>query len=239
MKKLFLILTILMLASVNSFAHYLWIETNPIGKEGEEQEVKVFFGEYTYGEIEEANSDAFVFVKDFTLWVVDAKGSKTEITVKAANDHFVGHFTPQKKGVYTVALDNNNIDVIDYTKYDFGIFKTHYHAVAKVNIGVQKGITIADNNSGITLKDISENNDEVKLQVLFKNKPLAKNELKVFITNAWIKTLETDENGFVSFKKMWDAKYIVETTFSERTLGTYKGEDYEFIWHCVTYSTYK
>jgi len=239
MKKSILIATLFMLASINSFAHYLWIETNPVGKKGKEQEVKVFFGEYTYGEIEEAKGDAFTFVKDFSLWLVDAKRDKTEIIVKATSDHFVGHFTPKKKGVYTVLLDNDNIDVIDYTKYDFGIFKTHYHAIAKVNVGAKKGNTIADNTTGITLKDVSKNKDEVKLQVLFKNKPLAKNELKVFVADAWIKTLETDENGFISFKKLWNTKYIIETTFSEHTPGIYKDENYEFIWHCVTYSTYK
>jgi len=134
-----------------------------------------------------------------------------------------------------VVLNNDAIDVIDYTQYDFGIFKTHYNAIAKVAVGKALGETAAINANGITVKDVSASKDEVKLQVLYKDKPLAKNEFKVYVADLWTKTLETDENGFVSFKKPWDTKYIIETTFEERVPGSYKGEDYEFIWHCTTY----
>ncbi|GAL80267.1 hypothetical protein JCM19274_557 [Algibacter lectus] len=99
--------------------------------------------------------------------------------------------------------------------------------------------TIADNKSGITIKDISKTADEIKLQVLYKNKPLAKNELKVFVADLWTKTLETDDDGFVTFKCPWETKYIVETTYSEKVPGVYKDEKYEFIWHCATYAILK
>ncbi len=235
MKKTILTLVLLFLATAQSFAHYLWVETSPEGKKGKEQEVRVYFGEYTYGVIEKVNGEAFPSVKDFTLWLVDAKGNKTQIAVKPTEDYYVGSFIPKTNGIYTVVLDNDAIDVIDYTEYDFGIFKTHYNSIAKINVGGSKGETAAINDTGITVKDISESEDEVKLQVLFKNKPLPKNEFKVYVADLWTKTLETDENGFVSFKKPWDTKYIIETTFEERTPGTYNGENYEFIWHCTTY----
>lgn len=236
MKKTILVALVVMLTSVKSFAHYLWIETNSVGKVGNEQAVKVYFGEYTHGLVEEVKGDAYAFVKDFTLWVVDGNGNKTEITVNPKDDAYVGYFTPKTKGIYTVVLDNNNINVIDYTKYDFGIFKTHYHAVAKVTVGNNHGETVADNNSGITLKDISKNKEEVVLQVLFKNEPLVKGEVKVFVADQWTKTLKTDANGTVSFKLPWKTKYIVEVTNKEEVSGTFKGDKYEFIWHCVTYS---
>ncbi|MBU2996465.1 DUF4198 domain-containing protein [Cellulophaga baltica] len=235
MKKIILTFALLLFVSAQSFAHYLWIETSPEGEKNKEQEVRVYFGEYTYGVIEKVNGEAFPSVKDFTLWLVDANGNKSEITVKSTEDYYVGAFTPKSNGIYTVVLDNDKIDVIDYTAYDFGIFKTHYNSIAKVKVGSKTGETAVANDSGITVKDVSENNEEVKLQVLFKNKPLPKNEFKVYVSDLWTKTLETDENGYVSFKKPWDTKYIIETTFEERTPGSYKGEAYEFIWHCATY----
>ena len=70
---------LLLFFSLQSFAHYLWIETNPKGVKEKKQEVKVFFGEYTYGVIEKVNGEAFPSVKDFTLWLVDSKGVKSEI----------------------------------------------------------------------------------------------------------------------------------------------------------------
>ena len=236
MKKILFTFLLVAFASIKSFAHYLWIETNPNGQVGVEQDIKVYFGEYTYGVIEKVKGDAFPNVKEFTLWVVDVNGNKTALEVSAKKDYYLAKFTPTSKGTYSVILNNNNIDVIDYTQYDFGIFKTHYHSVTKIQVGKTTSETVAVNNDGITVKDISKNKEEITLQVLFKNKPLPKNELKVFVADLWSKTLETDENGIVSFKLPWKTKYIVETTTKEEVPGTYKGEDYEFIWHCVTYS---
>ncbi|MDD7887762.1 DUF4198 domain-containing protein [Flavivirga sp. 57AJ16] len=235
MKKSILTIAFIVFATTQTFAHYLWIETNPNGTIGKEQEVKVYYGEYTYGVIEEVKGEAFPKVKDFKLWVVDAAGNKTQIKVTPTENYYLGTFTPDSKGTYTIILNNDKIDVIDYTQYDFGIFKTHYHAVAKVNVGNAGGQTRVLNSKGITLKDVSENKKEIKLQVLYKNKPLAKNEVKIYVSDLWSKTLETDDNGLVSFKLPWETKYIIETTTKEEVPGKYKGEDYEFIWHCVTY----
>tara|TARA_R110000868_G_scaffold106443_2_gene291919 strand:+ start:11108 stop:11824 length:717 start_codon:yes stop_codon:yes gene_type:complete len=235
MKKSILTIAFILFATVQTFAHYLWIETNNKGKIGQQQEVKVFFGEYTYGVIEKVKGEAFPSVKDFTLWLVDANGYKSQIAVTAEEDYYKGYFTPSINGLYTVVLNNDAVDVIDYTQYDFGIFKTHYNSIAKIQVGNTSGETAAINDKGITVKDISKTKGEVKLQVLYKNEPLAKNELKIYVADLWSKTLETDDNGIVTFKQPWDTKYIIETTFEERVPGTYKGEDYEFIWHCGTY----
>ncbi|ANW95578.1 ferredoxin [Wenyingzhuangia fucanilytica] len=236
MKKQFIIFSIMLLASIQSFAHYMWVETNTIGTVGKPQQVKVFFGEYTYGEIEETNGDAFKSVQQFTLWAIDADGTKTELKTTAKDNYYLAEFTPKNNGTYTIVLDNNNIDVIDYTKYNFGIFKTHYHAIAKVQVGKKDNHTAAVNPNGITVKDVSEKENTVKLQVMFKNKALAKNEVKVYVADLWTKTLTTDENGFVSFDLPWDNKYIVETTYKEETPGNYNNKEYEFIWHCVAYT---
>ncbi|QWX84641.1 DUF4198 domain-containing protein [Cellulophaga sp. HaHaR_3_176] len=235
MKKSILTLVFLLFTTASSFAHYLWIETNPEGKIGEQQEVKVFYGEYTYGITEKINGENFPKVKDFKILIVDEKGNKLPLIVTAKEDYYLGYFTPKTNGVYTVVLNNDKIDVIDYTKYDFGIFKTHYNAVAKVQVGEKNTETAVANDTGITVKDVSTIKGEKKLQVFYKNEPLAKNEFKVYVSDLWTKTLETDENGYVSFKLPWETKYIIETTFEEREPGTYKGEAYEFIWHCTTY----
>lgn len=236
MKKRILTSLLVLFVTTQTFAHYLWIETNPTGVLNQEQEVKVFFGEYTYGLIEKVTGEAFPKVKNFTLWLIDANGTKTEIKVTPTEDYYIGHFTPKINGTYTVVLNNNAIDVIDYTKYDFGIFKTHYNAVTKVQIGDSVNETIASNKEGITVIDVSKTKDDIKLQVLYKNKPLAKNELKIFVSDLWSKTLETDDNGFVNFKLPWNTKYIIETTIKEEVPGTYKGKPYQFVWHCATFS---
>lgn len=234
MKKL-IALSILLLTTANSFAHYLWIETAQTGKIGEEQVVKVHLGEYTYGVVEEVESEAFQGVNKFTLWAVSPSGEKIALKTTAQKDHYKAVFTPKENGTYTLLLNNDQIDVIDYTQYDFGIFKTHYHAVANVSVGGQQNDTATQNENGITVKRIANQDDQVKLQLLFKGQPLAKSEVKLYVKDLWSKTLETDENGYIDFGLPWDTKYILEATHQEEVPGTYNGDDYEFVWHCVTY----
>ncbi|MFV9552116.1 DUF4198 domain-containing protein [Algibacter sp. PT7-4] len=236
MKKIFFTIALVTMVTTKSFAHYLWIETNPIGKIGTEQQIKVYFGEYTYGVIEKVNGENYPKVKNFTLWIIDENGKKTTLKTNAFENYYLATFTPTSNGTYTVALNNNNIDVIDYTQYDFGIFKTHYHSSTKIQVGETTTETAAVNQTGITIKDVSNNTDEKKLQVLYKNKPLANNELKVFVADLWTKTLQTDNNGMVSFKRPWKTKYIVETTTKEEVPGIYNKKEYQFIWHCATYT---
>src|SRR6056297_2598820 len=163
MKKLIATLLLITLPVLSVSAHYLWIETNGNGTLGQAQEVRVHYGEYTYGVIEKVEGEAFPAVSKFTLWVIAPDGTKTELNTKAKEDHYLASFTPSQNGVYTIALNNNEIDVIDYTEYDFGIFKTHYHSTAKVLIGTD-GDTKTANPEGIVVKQLENDGEEIKLQ---------------------------------------------------------------------------
>ncbi|MEP5365272.1 MAG: DUF4198 domain-containing protein [Reichenbachiella sp.] len=221
------------LAAMPSFAHYLWVETSSTGELNKEQTIKVHFGEYTYGVIEKVGEDSFNAVKGFTLYVIDPKGKRTALEVTAQTDHYSASFTPKKKGTYTVVLDNDQIDVIDYTKYDFGIFRTHYNSMAKVQVGDDEANTAAQNAEGIAIQQLKSESG-IELLVTYKGEPLLENEVKVFVADQWSKTLETDKQGKVAFDLPWNGKYIVETTIKEEVPGQFRGEDYEFIWHCAT-----
>lgn len=238
MKQLIATLLFIALPALSASAHYLWVETKGTGTLGQIHDVRVHYGEYTYGVIEKVNGEAFTLVSKFTLWAIAPDGTKMELNTEAKEDHYLARFTPSQHGVYTIALNNNQIDVIDYTQYDFGIFKTHYHTTAKVQVGTN-GETKAANPEGIVVKQLENDGDEIKLQVLYKGEPLAENEFKVYVADLWSKTLYTNDNGEVSFALPWDTKYIVETTIKEEIPGTYNDEDYEFIWHCATYCIIK
>ncbi|MEQ6118107.1 DUF4198 domain-containing protein [Reichenbachiella sp. MALMAid0571] len=238
-KKLIFTALVLILGTGNLLAHYLWIETKPVGKIGKSQEIKVFFGEYTYGLQEKVGEKSFDAVKKFKAWVVAPNGSKTELVFEPTESSYLSSFTPESAGTYTVVLNNNEIDVIDYTKYDFGIFKTHYHSIAKITVKGGAENTVAMNPEGITIVDVSQKplsqGEELKFQIRYKGEPLAEQEVNVFVADQWSKKLTTDENGEVSLKLPWDTKFIVEVTKNEKVPGNYKGEDYEFIYHCATY----
>ncbi len=239
-KNIFLTLASLLMLVVTTQAHYLWIETAPTGKIGKEQEVRVYFGEYTYGLQEEVRGEGFEKVKKFKVWVIAPNGEKTELAFEPKEKYYSASFTPESAGTYTIALNNDEIEVIDYTQYDFGIFKTHYHSVAKVVVKGGLRNTAANNPEGLTIVDHSKNaiekGAEQTLQVLYKGEPLAEAEVIVFVADLWSKELETDEQGKVTFKLPWETKYIIEVSKKEEVPGNYNGQDYEFIYHAVTYS---
>ena len=235
MKKLLFTFTTCLLSISTVFAHYLWVETNPTGILGQPQEVRVYFGEYTYGVIEDTEGTAFAKMKDFSLWVVDATGKKTLLNTTAKEDHFIATFTPQSEGVYTVTLDNDKIDVIDYTQYDFGIFKTHYHSVATIQVGDANDSSIANNKKGLSIKKLSAEKGKVVLQVFYKNEVLPKAEVSIFVADQWSKKMETDEKGMLKLDLPLDTQYVLEVNKKEEVPGKYKEVPYEFIWHCVTY----
>jgi len=239
MKKYILLLAVL-LSSVNMFAHFMWVETAPTGKAGKKQEVKVFFGEYTYGLQEKVAGEAFGKMKNFEVWAVAPSGEKTLLAMQPAENFYSGFFTPAANGTYTIVLNNNKIDVVDYTQYNFGIFKTHYHATAKVVVGGALASTAAVNPDGLAIVDatkkLSAENTETTLTILYKGQPIKETEVTVFVADQWSKKLTTDENGTVKFSLPWNTKYVVEVTKNEQVPGTYNGKEYQFIYHCATYA---
>lgn len=239
MKKFFLLFTFLVL-STNSFAHYLWVETNATGKLNQKQEVKIFFGEYTYGLTEKVGEEAFNKVKKFTVWAVAPNGEKTKLNVEAGDLFYKTSFTPKVNGTYTIVVNNNEIDVVDYTQYDFGIFKTHYHCLAKVDVGNKANDTAAVNPDGITIVDVSKKehleNGEVTLKILYKGETVKEKEVDLFVKDLWTKKVKTDANGLVKFNLPFNTKYIIEVTDKEQVPGKYNGLDYQFIFHSSTYT---
>ncbi|WP_422348788.1 DUF4198 domain-containing protein [Flagellimonas sp.] len=235
MKKAITTLVLTLLTASPIFAHYLWIETAGTAQLGKPHEIKVFFGEYTYGVLEQVEGENFPKVANFELWLIAPDGTKLPMKTAPKDDHYSSLFTPTLEGTYTVVLTNNEIDVIDYTQYDFGIFKTHYHATSKIQVGTSSASTVSPNVGGLAINQLESSNGEIRMQVFYKKKPLPKNEFKIYMSDVWSKTLETDENGMVSFTLPWKTKYTMETTYKEEVPGKYKGEAYEFIWHCATY----
>jgi len=239
MKNNILFIALSLLFTSSSFAHFLWIETNSTGKLNQKQDVKIFFGEYSYGVTEKVGQEAFNKVQKFTVWAVAPNGEKTKLEVTAGDLFYKTSFTPKSNGTYTIVLNNNEIDVIDYTQYNFGIFKTHYHCVAKVEVGGKPTETAAVNADGITIVDVTKKdfklNDEVTLKILYKNEPLKDKEVDIFLKDKFAQKATTDVNGLVKFTLPFKTKYIVEATHKEEAPGKYNGKDYQFIFHSATY----
>lgn len=235
--SVFIVIIGLAVLTKHTSAHAIWLETKSSGIRDKEHQVHIYYGEYSYGIKEKPTGEAFEKVKNFKLWLVDPKGNKTVLNAAATDSCYSAFFTPDQDGLYAIMLYNNEIEVIDYTQYNFGIFKTHYHAVAKVMVGkASENSMAAENSTGLAIVDKSTTTREVNLCILYNDKPLADCEVEIFLPEQWKKSMKTDENGRISFKTPWKATYLVEATRKEEVPGTYNGQDYEFIWHCVTYA---
>lgn len=225
---------LVLLFSQASWAHYMWLETAKKGEKGRAQLVNVYFGEYTYGLIEKPGEERFKAVEKFKVWVVAPSGIKSELVLNIVETSYQGTFVPQEKGTYTLILNNNDIEVLDYTQYNFGVFKTHYHASAQVVVG--DASTMASmNQEGLSIKQMADKDHKVSLQILYKGEPFSEKEVSIFVEDLWSKTISTDKEGLISFSLPWKTKYIVEATHKEEVPGQYLGKNYEFVWHCATF----
>ena len=235
MKKIITLTLLFFLFSTKSiWAHALWIETKPTGAIGTEQLIKIYYGEYSYNVIEAIDSDAFNKVNNYTIWLISPDGKKESLKPKAHGSFYQVSYTPTQNGVYTIELNNNQIDVIDYTQYDFGIFKTHYHSTTMFTVGTNPSETKASNPKGLVIQNLPTSSDSLKIRIEYKGEILKNGEVTISIADQWSKKVYTNENGETLLHLPWAVKYFIEVTKKEEVPGNYKGDDYSFIWHCAT-----
>ncbi|WP_074407460.1 MULTISPECIES: DUF4198 domain-containing protein [Aquimarina] len=237
MRKITGLVIILLLCTTKTFAHFFWIETNPNGAINQEHEIRIYFGEFASGVIEKTDGEVFQNAQHFTLWVVDQQGNKIKLETKAKSAYHVANFIPKSEGTYSIVLDNKKYKVLDYTQYDYGIFRPQYHSVAKVEVGKNTTHkTVAINPESIAIVDLSTTSKQAKLQILFKDKPLAEAEVTLFIKDDWSKKVKTDKNGMITFSLPFETRYVIEATHEDKKPGTYDSVAYQFTWHCAVYT---
>ena len=144
MKKLaFLTLSILFcFITTNLSAHALWIETGAAGKIGQQQTVKVYYGEYAANERENV-SKWYSDVKEFTLWLVGPDQQRTQLKLTADSNSFTSSFTPDKNGLYALEVSHEAKELGGTTKY---------HFLASTNVTVGKPTSAAATTNVLSLK---------------------------------------------------------------------------------------
>lgn len=213
MRKILLSLVTLLLCQL-TWAHAIWIETQPNGIKNKTQEIKVFFGEYADKDITAAEK-WFSDLKDFKIIAIAPDGSIDTLSTAMGTDHYKSSFTPKQEGVYTISLQHPVKDLYHGTKIN-------YFSSATVKVGkTGKGNEPAHNKNFISLaaKDAAAAtaNKEVKVMALFEGKPAVKKEVQVFAPNGWSKTLYTNDAGEISFTPLWSGKYQVEFSHTDNT----------------------
>lgn len=103
--KYFLATFCIFVSSLHVKADSLWIETNLKGVFGKAQTIKVLFG-FTISDKLQRVDGKFKEVKDFTCWVVSPSGKLHYLKMVPIITAYQCEFTPEKKGVYTILLEN-------------------------------------------------------------------------------------------------------------------------------------
>ncbi|MFT3705842.1 MAG: hypothetical protein QM802_25960 [Agriterribacter sp.] len=226
MKKMLCSIFLLSL-TFNIYAHALWIETNATGKKGQQQEVKIFYGEYAEFSPEKLK-DWYSDVKEFTLWLVNPDGQKTKMITTPQDDHYTAAFTPDKDGVYTLQVSHSAKDLGRTTIYQF-------NTSATVAVGKSDQADIKNNTNPLKFQlKTGKGNEPVTIQAFYKDAASEKMSVTVFSPNGWTKQLE-GKNGTVVFTPAWKGKYMIEVSRSDDEKGEHYGKEYTGIWRCATY----
>lgn len=223
---------LLLAACYQSFAHALWIETSPTGKQGQQQEVKIFFGEYA-GNERDSTANWFSNLRDVKLSLTLPSGEKKWLECKPATDHFTAQFTPDKAGVYTLSISHEVGDV-------YGTSKLQYYCGASVQVGNSlEGISSIVSGTNLAIQTKPGINIGTKtaenVAVYLKKAPLAKAKVIIASPDGWTKNEVTDSNGNINFKPYGKGRYMIEATYTDATAGTQNGKAYKAVWHCITY----
>jgi hypothetical protein len=232
MKKLaFLTLSILScFITTNLSAHALWIETGTTGKIGQQQTVKVYYGEYAANERENI-SKWYSDVKEFTLWLVEPDQQRTQLKLTADSNSFTSSFTPNKNGLYALEISHEAKELGGTTKY---------HFLASTNVTVGKIISAATTINVLNLKldntSPAKVNQTVKLAASLNKENAKDKTVSIFSPSGWAKETKTDKNGTIQFIPIWPGTYVIEVAEFQKVKGEHQGKAYEAIWQGATYS---
>ncbi len=230
-KSLFVLLFIA-LGGKELSAHALWIETNTIGKSGQQHSIKIFYGEYTSNE-REAVEKWYSDVKEFSLWLTAPGKEKIKLATSAGSNYFSANFTPEKEGLYWLTIVHEAKELGGTTKYEFS-------SVATVAVGKTGPVDFSQVPNSLkvntTAAKIYNINAPIQLKAVLNGQPLANKQVSVFSPEGWSKEFSTDENGLITFKPIWPGRYVVEASNFVKNSGQHNGKEYKAEWQGATSS---
>ncbi|WP_149915346.1 DUF4198 domain-containing protein [Sphingobacterium cavernae] len=207
-------------------AHALWIETIPLGAKGKEQELKIYYGEYSEGLIEPLDK-WYSDVKDFKIYVLSPSKKKTELLKAPVTDYYKATFTPSEEGTHIVYIEHPAKDTYKTTAFEF-------LAMAKVQLG---NITPTPLGLSLTI-DLDPKyykvGDLINAKIMRNNEIFVNAEVEVVLPDGWVKKFKTNNSGIISFSAPLKGKYLLEVTDTENKDTNWFGTTIDKIWRVNT-----
>jgi hypothetical protein len=212
-------------------AHALWIETAEKGRIGQQQKVRVYYGEYITGE-RDSVAKWYSDVKEFTLWVTGPDQKKVQLQLTPGVNYYEADFTPSAEGNYVLTISHEAKELGGTTKY-------HFLSSASVSVGNHVNATLAPSNIlqlNTTQQESAKVNKQLSLKAYLNSTAAAGKTITVFSPSGWSRELISDANGTASFTPVWPGLYVVEVSDMDKTPGEHHGKAYTSTWKGATYS---
>lgn len=221
---------VLVMINMAAGAHTMWIEIKGNGKIGESQDVRVFFGDYSWGNPTKT-AKWYSDIAEYSLVLTAPDGTTTELSDRTKDSsYYSSSFVPQQAGVYKVAFSHAVKDVYKDKKLTYAA--AGYVLVGKAKA---KAVTLTEGKFSLVWKDAGQKKQVVYME---DGQPKANVSLSLVKEGEKEKTysLNTDNKGQVVFPKELKGNYLLELTDSEKVNKTeFNGKEYEYDYKEFTY----
>lgn len=202
------------LLSFNVMAHALWLE-------GNDTEVKLYFGEYAENR-RETSGGYLDSIVDPAITLIDMNGKEKQIEVMRKDNHFA---ISRANATNTTVLVQSLKQPVREPRGEIPspVYKRYLYA----RLGKSGGLPL----------DIQNNGDLLRLT--FMGRPVPDVEVIIIAPNGWEKHLRTNTEGEVVFPQLESGLYVVEAKFELNKPGEFEGKAYTVESHKTTLTLYK
>lgn len=209
-------------------AHAIWIESNPVGIKNQSHTIRIYYGEYASGEIEKTKD----WYSDLNLLKLNLVDSKDRIDLKLIDkgDHLEATFIPFQDGVYQVFVSHAARELGGTTRYEF-------LAQSQIQVGNDAASAAAPLPSHFKFHNkVFKANDQIEIQLIRENSPVANEEILVMSPNGWSKSYKTDNQGKIKAEAIWPGTYVIENSHMTDQSGNWNDKTYSKNWQGLTSS---
>lgn len=224
-----IVLFLSLLTALSSWGHTVWIQAPTKAKLGKPQDIKVFFGEYTW-EQPTATAKWFSDINTYKLMVHAPDGTIAEIEEKRQDSFFyAASFVPTQNGTYTFWLEHE-VKGIHKDK------KLTYTTAAIMEVSDAKKTKVILGNAPYQLQ-ITNSKKPKQIVYLVDGKPAPGQTLEIIKEGSKeALTVTTNDKGELQFPKKWKGNFLIEIPDSKKVEGgIHHGARYDFDYKVFSY----
>ncbi|WP_281635934.1 hypothetical protein [Flavobacterium marginilacus] len=213
---------VLLLVPMALNAHNIWLEVKGSGKINDKVQVQLYFGEYGQEAPEKgAKPDR---LKDIKIFLIDASGTKSEITMTQTETHWQGSFDAKTIGTYQIIGINDQGEVRDMSKKHLGFARSISYLKAVYTVKTPETKEYAVHRLDLT---VQKQNDTYLLTAFKDKKQQGNLNITIINPDGWVKTTETNEKGKASFVPNKKGLYLINLEWIDSTKGTFKDKAFD------------